>query len=119
MKAKFTYIAILFLLLVSLTFVPTGREVEVYRAVLSPTALKIGEHVVTRQADDAALPTNFLVQDGKLYLKFQSVRSSLLMVTYATDVEWNQEKVKALRSEHPELDALWDKGPSGVYWLTN
>ncbi|NQD38704.1 hypothetical protein HPT27_16900 [Permianibacter sp. IMCC34836] len=119
MKAKFTYITMLSLLLVSLTFVPIGREVEVYRAVLSPTSLKIGEHVVTRQADDAVSTTDFLIQDGKLYLKFQSVRSSLLMVTYVTDVKWNQERVKTIRNEHPELEALWDKGTSGVYWVTN
>ena len=119
MKAKVTYIAMLLLSLVSLAFVPIGREIEIYRAVISPALLKIGEHVVTRQAEDGVSTTDFLIQDGKLYLKFQSVRSSLLMMTYVTDVEWNQERVKTIRSKHPELDPLWDKGTSGVYWITN
>jgi hypothetical protein len=62
----------------------------------------------------------YKVRDGKLYLKVQTTRPSMLLVTFVDFGDWDAEKVQKLRRNHPEFESYWPdraRHDGGVRWL--
>lgn len=56
-----------------------------------------------------------LVQDGQLFLRVQSTRHALVLVTEVDAPHWDEQSVASYRADHPELDDLWPDQP--IRWL--
>lgn len=63
---------------------------------------------------------DYVVHDGKLYLRVQTTRPSNWLVTYVGFDRWDVAKVKQFREDHPELETYWPdrtREDGGVTWL--
>jgi hypothetical protein len=61
-----------------------------------------------------------VVRDGKLYLKVQVTRPSMLLVTFVGFGDWDAERIRVFRQQHPELEMYWpdkERPDGGVKWL--
>jgi len=61
-----------------------------------------------------------IIRNGKLYLRIQSTRPSIVLVTTVDHVKWDPKLIAEYRSEHPQLESLWPdatKDNGGVLWL--
>jgi hypothetical protein len=87
-----------------------------YAAVTDPASIwpSAMDTFTTRYAFALSVP-DYEIRDGKLYLKVQVTRPSMLLVTFVSFGHWDAEKVQRLRSEHPELEPYWPTG--GVRWI--
>ncbi|MCU7835370.1 MAG: hypothetical protein KZQ83_08955 [gamma proteobacterium symbiont of Taylorina sp.] len=50
---------------------------------------------------------NYLIKEEKLYLLVQSTKQALFLVTSVKYQDWNAEKLKIFKEEHPELFNYW------------
>lgn len=89
-----------------------------YRSVsFQPTANRAEEGRLTRHEDSSS---EYLVQDGTLYLRIQTVRHSIILVSCVSFDQWDTEKIAKFRDAHPELEDYWlarDLPDGGVRWL--
>lgn len=116
MKIKKALYLALPLLIVWIALIPVGDKTYVFRCVLPPDKLEINEHVISiNNLTDKN--KDFIVKGDKLYLRYQTVRHSLLFVSYVSDFLWTKEKLEQLKENNPYLSEMWDKNSSGVYWI--
>jgi hypothetical protein len=68
-------------------------------------------------------PPDYVVRDGRLYLRVQTVRHSPLLVSFVSFGHWDAQKIEKLRRAHPELERYWpdrvgrvpgSSGPPGI-----
>ena len=124
LKFGVLYSGILFLIVASV-FVffglacarPTGA---LYRAATSagPPAWKMDVDVCWGDNNFWLVPSDYVVRDGKLYLRIQTQRS--LGILIASQDEWDAARISAFRLAHPELEGYWpdaSRSDGGVMWL--
>ena len=65
-------------------------------------------------------PKNWTILGGTLYLRTQTVRSTLLIVTWIDNHEWNAENLRELAEQEPELQIYWpnrNEKNMGISWV--
>lgn len=112
-------VGLLLLVLLALTIVPVTAETALFIAATSPD--RHTERIFGSQLPDH--PNNdFLIRDGKLYLKIQGTRSALVLTTFLSRYDWTISKFKKLRVEHPEIERYLPdstKENGGIVWIPN
>jgi len=91
-RNKKLFIPILLVIVVLIVmFAPFGPTVYIYRSVLNPSMLNPGEHVISSNRMDIDVTKKYVVYKDKLYLQFQMTRSTLVIITYVTNTQWNKK----------------------------
>ncbi len=64
-------------------------------------------------------PSDYVVRDGRLYLRVQTIWHSPFVVSFGGSGEWDVRGIEEFRRAHPELEGYWpDPGQAGggVRW---
>lgn len=107
------------LLLLALPFIPFGRKIASFREVhdrnLSP-----GDRIHSSKASGISADADFVIHNGRLFLKFQETQAALVLVTGVNIIEWTPEKLQKLRAAHPEVERYLpdpSKPDGGIPWF--
>jgi hypothetical protein len=100
---RLLWLLLLLLVVVALALcvVPVGPTQALYEGV----GRARGQEIV---CESRGVP--YVLEDGRLFLLRQEIRSSLLLMTWVSRTEWTERKLKELRVKYPELNdvLLWD-----------
>jgi len=108
------------LFIVALLFLPLRSGQSTYVSVSAPLVGPLG--IVDNLFKTAPVfdtPADYFIQDGELFLRTQTTRYALLLVTYVNPGFRTSNDVQAFRKRHPELEGYWprlDLPDGGVPW---
>jgi hypothetical protein len=99
-------------------FYPWRRGETYYRAVKPSN----GRYEILLLSKDDNKISVYKIQDGKLFLKVQTMYYAPIMVRGVVTLEWNKAKIEDVLLSHPEIARaeLWpsmEKSNGGVEWL--
>jgi len=102
------------LLLLASLFIPFGSRQSSFRDVRNSAGL-----IFPSNTEGITTDADFLIQDERLYLKFQESRPTLLFVRGKT-IKWSPSKLQKLREAHPEVERYLPdptKPDGGIPWF--
>lgn len=87
-----------------------------YRAVLPMEEIGIEDYFLPSSAN-VKRDDKFLIYNDRLYLAYQKVYPTPLLITYVSEIDWTLDELRDLRRKHPQYDSLWHDSQSGVDWI--
>ena len=114
-------ILLLLLIYVGAVSVPMPGGVATYTPVSAQPSgyLHIVTNMVHRIAPWFGEAPSYFVEDGELYLRNQTTRHALVLVTFVSPGINSRADIEAFRREHPALEHYWpepDEPDGGVAW---
>jgi hypothetical protein len=110
------------LVLLVVPFVPVFPGPVTYRSVADPAMPgALPDEWTNSNQPLFGDSSEYIVRDGRLYLRVQALRFAAVLVTGVQSTRWDEEKIVAFRSTHPELEKYWsdkEKPDGGVRWLS-
>jgi hypothetical protein len=107
------------LLLLVLPFIPFRHIGSSFREV-NDRNLSSGDIIHSSQKKGINPDADYVIHDGRLFLKYQETRSAVLLVTGGRFIQWTPEKLQELRAGHPEVEHYLpdpSKADGGIPWF--
>jgi hypothetical protein len=111
----------LLLIFLILFFVPFISPSSLYCPVSDPVDHWMGSNlcITNKELGLKSIP-EFIIYNNKLYLKVQTTRYALILITYTSFKDWDENKIIELRKKNPELERYWpdvQKSNAGIQWI--
>jgi hypothetical protein len=100
--------------------IPVRAPIHDYRAVSAEGGTRDPGDMISSGTAGIQEFEDYALLDGALYLRFQTTRGALLLVTHLDFREWTAADVEAFRKAHPKLEPHWPdptRADGGVAWI--